>query len=549
MARWFQTTDVVSIASAARFNTSGWNSWSFWFRDHASSVDDINFVARSASHAAAGGVSIVGGLSAGNRTIYALLDYNGAYAGIFSTTGTFTQDVWHHALLRFYNAGTGQTNTLWANGAQDGTLASGSFTLSANVVIAGFLTGSTSINKDVDIADFAWWDTNLSDNEVIALARGMNPGRVRQANLLAHLPLWGLHSPEIDLSAYSDTATVTGTSVANGPPVTLFTPKQTSMITDTAAGQIYARTLSDSINASDGAVRGAKAFRQMPVDAISLQELIVRSQQHGRVVADAATATDAAQRTALLFHGLVDSIGVTDATQQLSNKLRQVSDNVIISDDVRRAAMMYRQLADTAAPSDSLLRFAQMYRRILDAASVTDALVVTLTLSGVTIVTRILQDNLNVADAVQRAVRMYRRESQAIDVQDGTWYSAKVVRSVTETLAVADSVARMLLLTRTVSDSVEAADAALRFALLNRVAREETDVADSFVSQITYFQQLVGFVLQSMRAEPIVMALGVAGTANVDMRREGSAAVALDNQRAQLTFARHQPILMEMRNL
>ena len=315
------------------------------------------------------------------------------------------------------------------------------------------------------------------------------------------------------------------------------------------APQVYTRTLSDSINASDGTVRGARAFRQMPADAVSLLDSLLRSQQHGRVLGDAASVNDTAQRVALLFHGLTDSVEVGDSLLRTARMFRQTADSIAISDEARRAIALFRQTTDSLDVRDDVLRFAKLFRRLLDDVTATDMLIVTLTLAGVTIVTRILQDNLSVTDAVQRAVRMYRRESQAVDVQDGTWYSTKIVRSVTETLAVADSVARMLLLTRTVTDNATAADAALRFALLNRLAREDVEATDSLASQITYFQQLLGFVLQSMRSEPVVMSLEVASALSVDMRREGNAAVALDKHGAQLTFARHQPILMEMRNL
>lgn len=336
-----------------------------------------------------------------------------------------------------------------------------------------------------------------------------------------------------------------------------------------SGGTVYTRTLSDGVTAGDSAVRGARAFRQMPADPVALSEVIARSQQHGRVISgdsvalldtllrgqqhgrvlgEAVNVSDAAQRVALLFHGLADSVTVSESLLRTALLFRKASDDITISEETRRTVRIFRQTTDVLDVRDDTLRFAQLFRRLLDDARVTDTLTVTLTLAGVIIVTRILQDNLNVADAVQRAVRMYRLESQAVDVQDGTWYSRNIVRAVTETLTVADSVARMLLLTRTVSDRVDAADAALRFVLLNRIAREDVDAVDSLASQVTYFQQIIGFVLMSLRSDPIV--LGVeASAARMSFAREDFAVAALEASVAELSFAEAEPILMELRNL
>ena len=265
---------------------------------------------------------------------------------------------------------------------------------------------------------------------------------------------------------------------------------------------IYTRTLSDSLATNDAPVRGVKAFRQMPQDAVAMLESLIRSQRHGRTTSDVASVSDAAQRVALLFHGLSDSVAV----------------------------------------GDGLLRFAQLFRKLLDSAAATDTLIVTLTLSGVTIVTRILQDGLNVADTVQRAVSMYRLESQVLDVHDGSWYSASIVRGVTDILTVAESTARVLLLTRTVTDPVAAADAAFRFALLSRTLHDDADASDSLAKTITYYESLIGFVLMSLHNDPVILALD-------NSAAEISLARALDDSTAEISLVRTQPILMEMRNL
>lgn len=245
-----------------------------------------------------------------------------------------------------------------------------------------------------------------------------------------------------------------------------------------AGGTIYTRTLSDSAGVSDAPVRGVKAFRQMPQDALAIAELIARGQMHGRTVAD----------------------------------------SISISDGVRRAALLFRKENDSAAVNDSTLRFVQMFRRLLDGFDVTDSLAVAITLGSTVIVTRILQDGLSVQDSVMRAVRMYRRESQVVDVLDNSWYSASVVRGLIDTLSVAETTARAMMRGRVVADSVEAVDLAVRYALLYRLLHDDAAASDSMARTITYYQTLIGFVLMSLRNEPVIMAIDEAQPIIMEMR-------------------------------
>ena len=75
------------------------------------------------------------------------------------------------------------------------------------------------------IAEVALWDVALSAAEVAALASGVTPLHMRPGNLVAYWPVWGLHSPEIDLTSNGNNMTVTGPVKAGHAPVTLYTPK------------------------------------------------------------------------------------------------------------------------------------------------------------------------------------------------------------------------------------------------------------------------------------------------------------------------------------
>lgn len=138
-----------------------------------------------------------------------------------TTTGTFTAATWGHAAFSLDGS---QNLNAYFNGANVKT----GVTLG---VRAG--TGQTTIGAndsgpntlDGRVADTAIWSTVLTASEIGALAKGARPNSIRPSSLVAWWPLDGLSSPEPDLSGKKLNGTVTGTSLAAGPPVTLFAPK------------------------------------------------------------------------------------------------------------------------------------------------------------------------------------------------------------------------------------------------------------------------------------------------------------------------------------
>ena len=79
-----------------------------------------------------------------------------------------------------------------------------------------------------DAAYYCYVDRELVKNDITAYLR--DPIRTAkaweaQSGLQFLMPLWGLHSPEIDLSAKGIVGTLTGTTMNNDPAVTISTPK------------------------------------------------------------------------------------------------------------------------------------------------------------------------------------------------------------------------------------------------------------------------------------------------------------------------------------
>lgn len=142
-----------------------------------------------------------------------------------------TVDTWHHGCCRgisttdrdvildgdITNRGTNTATRSYGSGHNRTTI--GSIDIASN---QNFMSGL--------IGEVAIWNIALSDNEVIALSRGVNASSIRPGNLVHYNPIWGLESPEPDYSGNSNNMTVTGTVKGNHAPVTLFTPKWAATI-------------------------------------------------------------------------------------------------------------------------------------------------------------------------------------------------------------------------------------------------------------------------------------------------------------------------------
>lgn len=84
--------------------------------------------------------------------------------------------------------------------------------------------GTTSY-ASATLAEIGIWHGGLSLGEIVALANGILPFRVRPLSLVGYWPLWGLSSSEPDLSSNGNNGVLTGTAYATHAPVTTFTRK------------------------------------------------------------------------------------------------------------------------------------------------------------------------------------------------------------------------------------------------------------------------------------------------------------------------------------
>jgi len=76
---------------------------------------------------------------------------------------------------------------------------------------------------DGRIADVAIWSAALTADEIVALSKGVHPRRICPSALKGFYPIWGLHSPEVDLSGLGNDLALAGAPArADDPPVEPF---------------------------------------------------------------------------------------------------------------------------------------------------------------------------------------------------------------------------------------------------------------------------------------------------------------------------------------
>lgn len=132
---------------------------------------------------------------------------------------------WHHFAVAYDSGSTANDPVIYIDGVSQTvteiTAPTGTADTGAGPVRLGNRSSSQNRCFPGALAEFAIHDALFTGNEVAALARGILPWRIRTPAV--YYPLWGVHSPEIDLSPWAGTATVTGATKTNHPPVQLWT--------------------------------------------------------------------------------------------------------------------------------------------------------------------------------------------------------------------------------------------------------------------------------------------------------------------------------------
>ncbi len=134
------------------------------------------------------------------------------------TSNSYNVNAWNHVFGKVLSA-TSRTAILNGDIANEGnSTASRSPTTPNRTAIGRLGDGTPSSYFSGRIAEVAVWDVGLSDDEVVALSKGISPLLIRPGNLISYRPILGRRSPEVDLIG-GNNLTATGTVVAEHAPV------------------------------------------------------------------------------------------------------------------------------------------------------------------------------------------------------------------------------------------------------------------------------------------------------------------------------------------
>lgn len=163
------------------------------------------------------------GLSGTDDALIPMSDGTGNNYG-YTTSNILAINTWGHWVARYDGSAAdnstrlqfyfnGIAKTLTYNGTIPTTVAT-----TATVVTAGAGKGGATPFTG-GIAMVGLWNLALSTNEISALALGAPPWMFRRSNLQLYAPLYGVASPEPDLSGNVNNGTVTGAVLADHAPV------------------------------------------------------------------------------------------------------------------------------------------------------------------------------------------------------------------------------------------------------------------------------------------------------------------------------------------
>ena len=143
-------------------------------------------------------------------------------------SNSLSENIWYHLAASASWNGTNVSITAYLNG-DNKTTGGGNLSFGGGMINSyiGVFDDGSSYKFNGAAADVAVWNVILSDGEIAALGKyGARPNKVRSGNLVQWYPLWGLSSPEPDLSGNKHNMILTNAPpIAPGPPVMMFTPR------------------------------------------------------------------------------------------------------------------------------------------------------------------------------------------------------------------------------------------------------------------------------------------------------------------------------------
>jgi hypothetical protein len=281
----------------------------------------------------------------------------------------------------------------------------------------------------------------------------------------------------------------------------------TETLTVTAPNAIRA-----GVNGSSGSVLDIDNFSVRSLKG-GVSDGLVNEALLYRALLESITANDSLLVEALHYRALIDSI---DALDSLSRSVfgglvieRTLSDSVDVTDLDERYIIALRALVESLTTTDLIGRDTELFRLLQDNIEIADAIIRTITLGGVTIIERTLQDNINVNDLLNRSLELYRRFAETTDVSDELRVQEEIFRKLFSAIDTTDALIRSvfagLVIERNLSDSVNITDSLFRTTMLVRLLHEDITTYDQLIRTLTFASTAIGFIVMALDEEPIEM--------------------------------------------
>jgi hypothetical protein len=144
----------------------------------------------------------------------------------------FAANFWHHIVAVYDGSQSGSNRlkvylegALFSPGTGSGTIPSTLPNTTGYGIQMGFLQQAGNSYLNGSLAEIALWNAVLSAAEIAGM-QNERTEKVRPGSLVAYWPLWGLSSPELDLSGAARNMSLTSSpSAANHAPIPLYTRK------------------------------------------------------------------------------------------------------------------------------------------------------------------------------------------------------------------------------------------------------------------------------------------------------------------------------------
>jgi hypothetical protein len=172
--------------------------------------------------------------------------------GSVSSSVTPTVGVWYNIVFQIANDGPAN-GFISVNGTVDVGAGGHYITLTPGAYATGIGFSPANAGRDFNgvLADVAFWNTDLTTREALALNRGAPPGRIRPGNLRLWQSLDGDRSPEPDKSGWGHVGFVTGTTKILSPSYETFMRPAQRLFAAAAAAAAVNTAVGQTISAYD----------------------------------------------------------------------------------------------------------------------------------------------------------------------------------------------------------------------------------------------------------------------------------------------------------